>query len=86
MPEKPAVSNTRFKLPRHRLFKLLRFIGCEAIALGVLIFIMAFELKDRSGDDSAALLLKILAGISVFAAVAVPVIFYGLPARSRSDG
>jgi hypothetical protein len=74
------------KLPRYRLFKLVRFIVCEAFAVGSLVLTLTFGLANGSANDSLSLLLKILAGVSAVAAIVVPVIFYGLPAAlPRSD-
>jgi hypothetical protein len=67
------------KLPRSRLIKLLRFIACEIIVVAILVLTMGFGLP-HTGDDSLALLLKVLAGIAAVAIVGLPVIFYGLPA------
>jgi hypothetical protein len=68
------------KLPRCRLIKLLRFIACETIVVAILVLTMGFGLPHTAGDDSLALLLKVLAGIAAVAIVGLPVIFYGLPA------
>jgi len=89
--EKPANQlSSRFpllNLPRRRLVRLVRFIACEVIAVGVLILGMAFGFSQRSADDPLSLFLKILAGVAAVAAIIVPVIFYGLaeefPRRER---
>lgn len=65
-------------LPRRRLLKLVRFIVCETIAVGVLTLAMAFGFSHQI-DNGLSLFLKILAAAAAIAAIAVPVIFYGLP-------
>jgi hypothetical protein len=73
-------------LPRHRLLKLLRFVMCEVIAVGVLMLAMGFGFSHQIENNLLSLLLKILAIAAAVAAIAVPVIFYGLPDEvSRSD-
>jgi hypothetical protein len=60
--------------------KLVRFIACEIIAIGVLISAMQFGFSHRSSDDFASLFFKILAIAAAVGAAIVPVIFYGWPA------
>jgi hypothetical protein len=67
-------------LTRAYRVKLVRFIACEIIAIGVLILAMKFGFSHRSSDDFVSLLLKILAIAAAVGAAIVPVIFYGLPA------
>ena len=81
--EKPTSRwSSRFpllNLPRRRLVRLVRFIACEVIAVGVLIAGMAFGFSHRTTDDPLSLFLKILAVVAAVAAVIVPVLFFGLP-------
>ena len=73
-------------LPRRRLLKLLRFILCETIAVGVLMLAMGFGFSPRIENDPLSLFLKVLAVTAAIAAIAVPIIFYGLPDElSRGD-
>jgi len=72
-PSQPSLA------PRSRV-KLVRFIACEIIAIGVLIFAMKFGFSHRSTDDFASLFFKILAITAAVGAAIAPVIFYGLPA------
>jgi hypothetical protein len=60
--------------------KLVRFIACEIIATGVLIWAMKFGFSHPSSNDSVSLFFKILAIAAAIGAAIVPVIFYGLPA------
>src|SRR5438876_2747779 len=66
-------------LPRRRLVRLVRFIACEVMVVGVLILGMAFGFSHRTTDDPLSLFLKILAVVAAVAAVVVPVLFFGLP-------
>jgi hypothetical protein len=81
--EKPAHPlSARFpllNLPRHRLFKLIRFLVCETLAVGVLVVAMMFGFAHQFANDPLSLVLKVLAVVAAFAAIIVPVIFYGLP-------
>jgi hypothetical protein len=81
--EKPAHPlSARFpllNLPRHRLVKLVRFIVCETLAVGVLVLAMLFGFVHQLANDPLALVLKVLAVVAAVAAIMVPVIFYGLP-------
>jgi hypothetical protein len=66
--------------------KLVCFMACEIIAIGVLILAMTFGFSHRSSDDSVSLFLQILAIAAAVGAAIVPVIFFGLPAMlSRSE-
>ena len=72
-------------LPRRCLHKLMRFVVSEAIAVAVLMLAMGFGFSQQVADP-ASLVLKILAAAAAIAAIAVPVIFYGLPDElPRSD-
>jgi hypothetical protein len=72
-PSQPSLA------PRSRV-KLVRFIACEIIAIGVLIFAMKFGFSHRSTDDFASVFFKILAITAAVGAAIVPEIFFGLPA------
>jgi hypothetical protein len=82
--EKPAHPlSARFpllNLPRHRLVKLIRFIVCETLAVGILVLAMMFGFAHQFANDPLSLVLKVLAVVAAVAAILVPVIFYGLPA------
>jgi hypothetical protein len=71
-PSQPSLA------PRSRV-KLVRFIACEIIAIGVLIFAMKFGFSHRSTDDFASVFFKILAITAAVGAAIVPEIFFGLP-------
>jgi len=81
--EKPANPlSSRFpllNLPRRCVVRLVRFIACEVMAVGVLILGMALGFSHRTTDDPLSLFLKILAVVAAIAAVIVPVLFFGLP-------
>jgi hypothetical protein len=67
--------------------KLVFFIACEIIAIGILILAMNFGFSHRSSDDSVSLFFKMLAIAAAVGGASVPVIFYGLPATLlRSEG
>jgi hypothetical protein len=70
-------------LPPCYRVKLVRFIACEIVAMGILILAMKFGFSHRSSDDSVSLFLKILAIAAAVGAAIVPVIFCGLPATLR---
>jgi hypothetical protein len=77
----PSTWASRFpvlNLPRHRLIKLMRFILCETTAVGVLMSAMAFGFSHQI-DNWPSLFLKILAAAAAVAAIAVPILCYGLP-------
>jgi hypothetical protein len=65
-------------LPRHRLVKLIGFIVCETLAVGVLVLAMMFGFAHQFANDPFSLVLKVLAVVAAAAAILVPVIFYGL--------
>jgi hypothetical protein len=60
--------------------KLVCFIACEIIAIGILILAMKFGFSHRSSNDSMSLFLKTLEIAAAVGAAIIPVVFYGLPA------
>lgn len=87
VPEKPVkLASSRLplpSLPRHRNIKLVRFIMCEFIAIGVLILAAEFDFSHLSAEDLVSLFWRSLASAAFVGAAVLPIIFYGLPDTLR---
>lgn len=74
-PMKPV---TPLEVQRRRV-KLVWFIGCQALALGVVFALVAVGTTQHFADDSVTLALKILTVVAAAAVAIIPIVFYAMP-------
>jgi hypothetical protein len=70
---------------RHRSSKLVRFIVCELIAIGVLILAAEFDFSHLSAEDLVSVFWRVLASAAAVGTAVLPIIFYGLPNTLRRN-
>jgi hypothetical protein len=68
------------ELQRHRRVKFIRFIICQIIALSIVAGSAALGISPWFTDESLRLTFTWLTIAGAIAAVAIPIVFYALPA------
>jgi hypothetical protein len=81
LPNLAAVSDEA----RHGSSKLVRFIVCELIAIGVLILAAKFDFSHLSAEDLVSVFWRVLASAAAVGTALLPIIFYALPDTLRRN-
>jgi hypothetical protein len=69
---------------QRRRAKFIRFLVCEILAIGALLFSAILGISQRFADDSLTGIFKMLTISAAIAVAIIPVIFYGITTNERS--